>query len=220
MIGGRQVTSFASRASPLFVGGHVSSHVQPYRNVSGRQVAVVDLSEERPILEPVHGHGQPVTVDDVANFAKDSRRQLAQQPPLRIVEIHRCACHLFGTLGKPDLVTQLARDRAIVVGHFPQPKTRPLHRAIDDLAPDDHPVRNVLNKKTTLAFHDGVLQRDNHGWRLLPATPPSAGVYRGLLGVSEERALDTGPAGVQVTRAAMRRAQSSAEEAPLSTTTS
>ena len=86
-----------------------------------------DLSEERPILEPVHGQGEPLTVDDVADLAKDSCRKLTEQPPLGIVEVHGGARHLFWTFREPDFVAQFARDRAIVIGHFPKPKTRSLH---------------------------------------------------------------------------------------------
>ena len=60
-----------SRAGPTFVCRDLSLDSQPCRNFPGRLVAVVNLSEERPILEPVHGHGEPVTVDDVADFAKN-----------------------------------------------------------------------------------------------------------------------------------------------------
>jgi len=65
-------------------------------------------------------------------------------------------------------VAQLASDRAIVIGHFPKPKTRSLHIPIDDLARAHNPIRDVIDEESTLAFHDRVLQGDHHRRRLSP----------------------------------------------------
>lgn len=61
---------------------------------------------------------------------------------------------------------EFARDCAIVIGDFPQPKPRSLHIPIDDLSCAHNPIRNVVNDEATLAFYDYVLRGSCHRWRL------------------------------------------------------
>jgi hypothetical protein len=149
-------------SGPGFVSRHVPDDIQPGRSWPWIPITVIDLRDQRPVLQFIYDETQAVALNDIARLAKRATWQDVQQLPFCIIEIDRRASNLARTLREPDLLPDLPRNAAIRGGHLAKPQPAPVEVAVHDVSHLNNPFRDPLDEESTLTFDDRVLQRIAH----------------------------------------------------------